>query len=78
MKRFYEVRFTVEGEGTFPFDMLRYDSACPATEADSAAIDRRGIRRINLRRFTLERRREGNKARWESFGWTILNTWEAE
>jgi hypothetical protein len=33
-------KFTVVGSGVFPFDMLRYDQCWPASENDSAAIER--------------------------------------
>lgn len=63
----------VEGSGEFPIDMLRYDSCCPATEADSGTIERQDERRVvKLRRFS----RAGapaTAARWQSRGWKVLS-----
>ena len=68
--------FTVEGEGDFPFDMLRYDNAWPELESEihklvPAPTEKYGQpRRIKLLRFTFNG--EGpNEARWKSFLWKI-------
>lgn len=34
----YRIDFMVQGRGDFPLDMLRYDRAWPASEADSGRI----------------------------------------
>lgn len=70
----FEIYFLVRGSGEFPIDMLRYDSACPATEQDSHAMRREEEKRVVLlRRFTLDKPPTvGNEARWRSFGWEPL------
>lgn len=70
----------VRGHGDFPFDMLRYDNACPATSADVSCMldpERRNTpflttRDVKLERFSLD----GGKAehaRWKSFGWEVVD-----
>jgi hypothetical protein len=71
----YERFFVVEGSGSFPLDMLRYDSACPATEEDSAIAQQHTERR----RVALVSRRVNDnfptEARWRSFGWNVVGTY---
>lgn len=70
----------VRGRGEFPVDMLRYDRCSPFRESDSANVQcghgpereveviaiREGGNRIkNYMPFT--------HARWESFGWKIVD-----
>ena len=63
----------VEGSGDFPMDMLRYDSAFPATEHDSAIAqnyhDRRSValllRGVNDSGPTVRR--------WSSFTWQVVD-----
>lgn len=71
------IRFTVEGRGEFPFDMLRYASAWPASSIDAAAIRREH----ETRQVTLETDRAGPKFapvpysvcdRFKSFGWRMV------
>lgn len=65
--------FTVEGDGLFPFDMLRYDHCWPKSEAhDSTALG--GGHDRELRRVVLV---TGSAAaptpnRWKSFGWRFI------
>jgi len=72
------VLFTVEGAGTFPIDMLRYDACYPATEADSWAADwnmESGRRRVTLKhRVSKDENLNNypNADRWRSFTWTIV------
>jgi hypothetical protein len=68
--RFYE--FTVEGKDCFPIDMLRYDSCWPMTSDDvfMMPIEHNAPER---RRVTLASHKEPTGARWESFGWTIID-----
>jgi hypothetical protein len=61
-------RFVVEGGGEFPFDMLRYDNAWPATEQDSGLMPGYEKRRVTL--FTITERL--TVKRWESFNWTVV------
>ena len=74
---FHEVRFEVRGSGRFPLDMLRYDTACPATGEDASRIaqDTRGERAVTLRRFTRDPNLfHGGVSidRWASFGWKLV------
>jgi hypothetical protein len=60
----------VVGDGDFPYDMLRYDLAWPATGGDSALIgynNKTSVRRIELRSLKLP-----TIARWASFGWKVV------
>jgi hypothetical protein len=65
-----QVTFIVEGSGRFPIDMLRYDSAVPASEIDSGEIDRIDVCRI----IGLVSPHHPTRERWQSFGWKILST----
>jgi hypothetical protein len=70
------ITFTVEGQYPFPIDMLRYDSAYPATSDDAVQISAalRGLRRGDEKRtrtVTLRSFRQPTAARWESFGWKV-------
>ena len=59
----------VRGAGTFPFDMLRYDSCAPADGAAiSAMIDNDRAKFIRLFHYS-EDGRAPTVARWASFGW---------
>ncbi len=59
-------RFTVEGFGAFPVDMLRYDACYPADSVSATLINGRGRRAVNLRSY-----REPTIGRWNSFMWTV-------
>jgi hypothetical protein len=39
MSKWYEYRVTVQGIGSFPVDMLRYDGLAPERSADASAIE---------------------------------------
>jgi hypothetical protein len=82
----YTFKLVVEGRRSFPVDMLRYDSCMPWDQQNSNEIERsvsegnlgREPTRITLRRFALDKNDHlpaGHhaKARWESFGWTIVS-----
>jgi hypothetical protein len=59
--------FTVEGQGAFPNDMLRYDRCCPCEQEDvhwMEGTDRRSAKMISYAR-------PPEPARWNSFGWTV-------
>ena len=67
--------YTVEGRGTFPFDMLRYDRAWPATETDAGILTRhnnRGRTETGEYKVKLHALDEGTPARWNSFGWRVV------
>lgn len=70
--QFHGWTYIVEGSGSFPVDMLRYDWSAPFSELDSAGIAQSdGKRRVKLVRFC---RGEFSitQARWASFGWTLV------
>jgi hypothetical protein len=72
----YATRFTVEGGGQFPFDMLRYDGCYPATQEDvTAMVLRRPSERRQVLLETHHPRAGANgltDERWRSFGWRII------
>lgn len=73
MAKIKRKRFIVEGSGAFPFDMLRYDHAWPATEAeDSWRLDRE-LCEGAMRRVTLltDSPIAPTYGRWESFTWRV-------
>lgn len=73
----YIVDFAVRGFGEFPLDMLRYDSAWPATESDSYRMRDEGKRVVFLTMWC----RNGTGptvGRWESFTWRVLRQDELE
>lgn len=58
-------RYLVQGRGEFPMDMLRYDEARPFHGLSE---------REETRVVTVIGRRRPTNARWESFGWRVLDT----
>ncbi len=77
-------KFTVEGRGRFPIDMLRFDRCWPRDTDATANIDWAmypeldAKRNIGPYRVTLlhndERRHwEPTAARWSSFGWSVVS-----
>jgi hypothetical protein len=73
----YLQKFTVEGHGTFPFDMLRYDYCFPNCEENNLEVERVkgtwGVRRqVKLARYCENKKSMPTQARWHSFGWTVL------
>jgi len=62
--------YFVSGRGDFPYDMLRYDNAWPATGEDAARLfyldDRREVRSIRMRSY-----QRPTIDRWSSFGWSV-------
>lgn len=63
--------YIVEGRGHFPLDMLRRDSAWPAS---SDAVNNMVFIKEeanDLRRVEMASHAEPTAARWESFGWRI-------
>jgi hypothetical protein len=63
----------VTGKGTFPVDMLRYDSAVPASEEDAGLIEDTFQPRFPREPMTITVRmmRAPTTARWESFAWKV-------
>lgn len=64
----------VEGLGSFPIDMLRYDRLVPRTEADSGLIEARGTapRRVELLAIARDRFWGPTGPRWGSFLWRVI------
>jgi hypothetical protein len=67
--------FTVEGNGQFPFDMLRYDACYPAKSADVIAVHpsgRRDGKIMETRQATLKSLSGPPTVdRWKSYGWIV-------
>lgn len=65
-------RYVVRGSMAFPIDMLRYDSAWPATERDSHIIEAT-LRAENdsAVEVVIYARRPLTDGRWASFGWHV-------
>lgn len=73
-------RFTVEGAGPFPLDMLRYDRCTPDTEADAlrAQDTHGGRRKVVLQRLIDSPFWVPTVGRWESFGWKVVPLYEED
>lgn len=77
----YPMRFTVEGRGQFPVDMLRYDACWPDSSEDVFAltVERGDIeeftttRKIHLRKWATSAKELPTKGRWASFGWRVTD-----
>ena len=74
-KKFYS--YYVSGHGDFPYDMLRYDSAWPATSSDASKLaspyhaphhDREWRKRRSIKMHSYC---EPTVARWSSFSWSV-------
>jgi hypothetical protein len=61
-------RFTVEGSGEFPFDMLRFDACFPASMSDSEELERTDARSIELETLSPT---SPTPERWRAFRWTV-------
>jgi hypothetical protein len=78
--KLYEATFRVRGSGEFPFDMLRYDCCYPINETEArrmswAECDSSEVRTVELRRKACKLRCDAENitpARWQSFGWRVL------
>lgn len=69
----YVTEFEVEGTGTFPYDMLRYDQCAPVDSMGAVNIgpSMTELRKVKLCRYG--RLRNGpTVARWNSFGWRVV------
>jgi hypothetical protein len=75
-------RYTVEGAGTFPYDMLRYDASYPDSQTDSVGIDKEANHK--RRQVTLIHDEFGPRGRtwaptadrWASFLWKVIESGE--
>lgn len=71
------LKYSVSGDRSFPIDMLRYDAAWPASEADSREIvssmdvGRTTDRRVVLLHEDRDLKWQPSGARWQSFGWRL-------
>lgn len=67
------VSYEVEGHGSFPVDMLRYDCCWPKTETDSAIMDRSHRDRGGNHHYAIRVMglKHPTEARWQSFGWKV-------
>lgn len=72
-------KFTVEGKGIFPYDMLRHDRCYPTTLESAQAMDCqlcagmvRGKRKVELIKPVEHIYEYPTAARWESFGWKVI------
>lgn len=75
-----DIKFTVEGVGDFPLDMLRYDRCFPRTGEDAemlltpevnAYASRRQVTLVALARDS--RFWEPTRGRWLSFNWAVID-----
>lgn len=73
MIRFF-YRYQVNGMGSFPIDMLRYDSAWPYQEVDAGIIAERmeHTKRTDNAPVNLRSIQPPTAGRWESFMWRIV------
>lgn len=73
MVRQLRYKFSVRGSVALPIDMLRYDQCWPATEVDAKRAAA-SIRFETEGSVTIELRgpRRPTLARWESFGWRVI------
>lgn len=65
--------FRVTGVGSFPLDMLRYDSCFPLDSGDATRLDDRERRTVCLVHYTSDARWSPTARRWESFGWRVID-----
>lgn len=72
----HKTLYAVEGAGRFPFDMLRYDASYPLHEAHTGASGMGGDydapRRVVVLVHEGYREWRPTVARWESFGWRVV------
>ena len=62
--------FEVEGNGTFPYDMLRYDACHPRSQTDVVAMVRNtSVRPVQLAAYVRYADAKPTIDRWASFGW---------
>jgi len=75
----YKQTFCVEGTGSFPFDMLRYDCCFPPTLEEAAKlVYSDGRRVVRLCRFVENKKNMPTQGRWQSFGWEVSSIIESQ
>lgn len=62
-------RYTVQGAGTFPVDMLRYDRCWPSNEIYAPAITERVASRV----IRVQGLNGPSRQRWASFNWAVVS-----
>ncbi len=67
----YVHRFTVEGSGSFPLDMLRYDGCYPRDSNAVSHMISKEPRQIDLTTVMPGKDWQPTSARWSSFGWSV-------
>jgi len=72
MIKVYEKFVVVEGCGNFPLDMLRYDSAFPATEHDAAIAQNYQDKRSVALVLRTKNKLAPTERRWQSFLWPVV------
>ncbi len=65
--------FQVQGNGPFPFDMLRFDECWPVTSADANAMDSESSH-MRIVRLRTSNPFAPTAKRWESFTWKVVVT----
>lgn len=63
--------YVVTGWGSFPYDMLRYDAAWPATTDDASKIERYTLGDGKHRSIKLYSYKPPTIERWSSFVWSV-------
>ena len=68
--------YEVVGSGEFPLDMLRYDQAWFASEAQANIVQHSYTNgdRFTRRTVTVSSHKLPTVGRWASFGWTVSDT----
>lgn len=70
----YRTTFIVQGGGSFPVDMLRYDSCFPYTGSDVSSLlndERQHVRSVKLCKVHDGKQPNLTPNRWRSFTWSI-------
>jgi hypothetical protein len=77
----YRTEFTVEGDGRFPHDMLRYDACFPRDEGaarDMTAADHDSKHwTVTLVHYSDTATWQPTHGRWASFGWHVVEMRES-
>lgn len=66
-----QFEFKVVGRGDFPYDMLRHDSAWPATPEDASKLATSNVRRV-VHLYSVQPLGTPSVGRWDSFGWQAV------
>lgn len=76
--KMYCRKFTVEGKGRFPYDMLRYDSCFPSSPEDVAGLDpnNKDRRSVTLYSYRTSANWQPTTGRWSNFLWAACTAVE--